>query len=106
MNPTQLRHRETSAVVVQNKSRPLVHHIRHFPGHALFYLPCAVNEKCYPLARYLLLPTCPVRTLYQGTTKVVPDTKHEFFCSIFRSLFSWASFNRSSAIWSPFAQQS
>jgi hypothetical protein len=31
-----------------------------------------VNEKCYPLARYLLLPTCPVRTDLYGTTKVVP----------------------------------
>ena len=30
------------------------------------------NEKCYPLARYLLLPTCPVRTMVCGPTKVVP----------------------------------
>jgi hypothetical protein len=28
-----------------------VHHIHHSPGHALLYLPYALDEKCYPLAR-------------------------------------------------------
>jgi len=39
------------------------------------YLPHRGNEKCYLHARYLLLPTCPVRTSYTARLKSCPDTK-------------------------------
>ena len=50
----------------------LLHYVRHSPGHHSFYLPQRSGRRCYPLARSFLLPTCPVRTLYQGTTLVGP----------------------------------
>src|ERR1700744_5785398 len=65
--PAQLRHRVLCAVILQNKPRPLLHYIRHFPGHGSFYLPSALNECvtyltgtfCYILARFV--PTCAAR---------------------------------------------
>jgi hypothetical protein len=42
------------------------------------YLPRALDEMCYPLARSFLLPTCPVRTVIYGTAEAVPFLKAEF----------------------------
>jgi hypothetical protein len=36
---------------------------------------CGALVFCYPLARYLLLPTCPVRTSFTARLKSCPDTK-------------------------------